>query len=170
MPDPTYRRIGDHTECFQVDFDPEVVSYDDLLALFWQSHDPTRGSYSTQYASLILTHDDAQLEAARASCRRMEELLGRRVLTAIAPLERFYLAEEYHQKYRLRNDPPIMAEFRAMYPQDRDFVNSTAAARVNGFLDGCGTKATLDREIAGFGLSPAACDRLAQVVAGRRFW
>lgn len=170
MPDPTYRRIGDHTECFQVDFDPTVISYEELLGLFWQSHDPTRSGYSTQYASLILTSDFTQLKAAKESCRRMEELLGRTVLTGIGPLETFYRAEDYHQKYRLRNDSVLMNEFRAMYPDDHDFVDSTAAARVNGYLDGSGTKSALDAEIERFGLSEPAKARLSQTVAGRRLW
>ena len=64
---PTYRAMGDHTECFQVDFDPEVVTYEDLLELFWQSHDPFAPAYKTQYASLVLASDEEQLAVARAS-------------------------------------------------------------------------------------------------------
>lgn len=170
MPDPTYRRIGDHTECFQVDFDPEVISYEDLLQTYWASQDPTRRSYSTQYASLVLTHNDRQLAAARDSAARLAEVLGREVTTSIEPLHRFYIAEDYHQKYRLRNDPPIFDEFRAMYPDDHDIVDSTAAARVNGYLDGSGTKARLEKEIDVLGLSESASVRLVQAVSGRRFW
>ncbi len=96
---PTYRSMGDHTECFQVDFDPGVVSYDDLLQLAWQSHDPTRQAFKTQYASLILAHDEAQLAAARASAMRLEAAPRRKVVTRIEPLVRFWPAEEYHQHY-----------------------------------------------------------------------
>jgi peptide-methionine (S)-S-oxide reductase len=158
--DPTYRSIGDHTECFEVDFDPAAVSYDDLLALFWQSHDPTRGAYSTQYASLILTHDEEQLAAARKSAEEFGRAVGRKVVTRVEPVRHFYLAEGYHQKYRLRNDRELMSEFSAMYPDEWEFVDSTAAARVNGYLDGEGSVVRLEREIDGFGLSDAGRARL----------
>lgn len=169
-PDPTYRRIADHTECFQVDFDPETITYGELLDLFWQSHDPTRPAYSSQYASLVLAADRAQLAEARASADRIEALLGRKVLTRIETLNAFYLAEGYHQKYRLRNTAPLMNEFVAMYPADGDFIDSTASAKVNGYLDGSGTPMMLDREIDKLGLSATARTRLEQTVAGRRFW
>jgi peptide-methionine (S)-S-oxide reductase len=158
--EPTYRSIGDHTECFEVDFDPQVLSYKDLLAMFWQSHNATRAAYSTQYASLILAHGDEQLAAARASAENFGRAAGRKVLTRIEPVRRFYRAEGYHQKYRLRNDRELMGEFLAMYPDEDEFVDSTAAARVNGYLDGEGSAARLGREIDGLGLTEAGRARL----------
>ncbi len=154
--DPTYRSIGDHTECYEVDFDPTVVSYDDLLQLFWSSHNPASPAYSRQYASLILTRGDEQLRLAEASRDRLETVLRRPVVTRIGPLDRFYRAEDYHQKYRLRNTPALMREFSAMYPRDMEFVDSAAAARVNGYLDGVGSCARLEAEVADFGLSTEA--------------
>ena len=158
--DPTYRSLGDHTECFEVDFDPSAVSYEDLLALFWQSHNPARPAYSTQYASVILTADETQANVARESAENFERATGRKVLTRIEPLKHFYLAEGYHQKYRLRADRALMAEFEAMYADEWDIVDSTAAARVNGYLDGEGSSARLMREIDGFGLTDAGRERL----------
>jgi peptide methionine sulfoxide reductase MsrA len=152
--------MGDHTECFQVDFDPEVVTYDDLLGLFWSSHDPTRGAHKAQYESLILSHDAHQVETARESASRLTKILGTRVATRIEPLDRFYLAEDYHQKYYLQNEDRVMADFRAMYPNTRDFIDSTAAARVNGYLYGAGSCARLHPELSALGLSTEAGDRL----------
>lgn len=152
--DPTYRDIGDHTECFQVDFDPGAVSYEDLLAFALESHDPTRAAYKTQYASLVLAHGDAQLAAARSVAERTAAGLGRRLATRIEPLKRFYLAEGYHQKYYLRNDRELMAEFRAMFGADEAaFRESTAAARVNGYVAGDGTPVRLQAEVDSLGLS-----------------
>ena len=166
--DPTYRSIGDHTECFEVDFDPKTISYADLLTMFWQSHNPTRPAYSTQYASVVLAHDEAQLEEARRSAENFEQAIGRKVLTRIEPLKRFYLAEGYHQKYRLRGDRELMGEFVQMYPDEWDFVDSTAAARVNGYVDGEGSAARLAREIDGFGLSDEGRARLESRVKRAR--
>jgi len=156
---PTYRAMGDHTECFQVDFDSSAVSYEDLLELFWQSHDPTHAAWKTQYASLVLTHDDAQLAAARESAERYQRLFGECVTTRIEPLGEFWLAEDYHQKYYLRNDRVLMAEFRAFYPHEAEFVASTAAARVNGYLNG-GQCARLERDLPDLGLSEGAAEHL----------
>jgi peptide-methionine (S)-S-oxide reductase len=161
--------MGDHTECFQVDFDPSVVSYEELLGLFWQSHDPTRASWKTQYASLVLAHDDAQLTAARESARRYERTFGGAVVTRIALLGEAWMAEDYHQKYYLRNDRTLMPEFRAMYPRDADFVASTAAMRANGYLAGNGGKAQLDGEIDLLGLSDKGREHLRSKVSGGLF-
>jgi len=156
---PTYRAIGDHTECFQVDFDPSVVSYEQLLDLFWQSHDPTLAAWKTQYASIVLASDAAQLAAARESAGLYQQLLAAPIVTRIELLGEFWMAEAYHQKYYLRNDRILMAEFRSYYPHDLEFVASTAAARVNGYLNG-GTCARLERDLPGLGLSEGAAGHL----------
>lgn len=155
-PSPTYRSIGDHTECFEVDFDPAVIRYDDLLQMFWSAHNPTSASYSTQYASLVLAHDEHQLAVAKGSRDRIEAVLRRPVLTRIELLDRFYPAEDYHQKYYLRNAPKVMRDFAAMFPADAAFVASTAAARANGYVAGAGACLQLDRELDRLGLSESA--------------
>lgn len=102
-PDPTYQTIGDHSESIQIDYDPDAISYDDLLAEFWAQHSPVRPAHSRQYASIIFYETEDQRRAAEDSKRAMEQLLGRTLYTEIKPFERFYLAEEYHQKYYERN-------------------------------------------------------------------
>jgi peptide-methionine (S)-S-oxide reductase len=130
---PTYHSIGDHTEVFQVDFDPETVSYEELLQFVWTSHDPTRPAFKTQYASLILAHDDEQFAAAQESASRLSDAIGRPLATRIERLDRFWVAEDYHQKYYLRQDRIRMAEFRAMFGGDDTALReSTEAGRVNG--------------------------------------
>jgi peptide-methionine (S)-S-oxide reductase len=164
--DPTYRTIGNHTETTQIDFDPMVVSYEDLLAAFWAAHTPTRPAPSRQYASLILSHDLEQAALADDSRRVIEARLGP-VHTQIRPLGRFWVAEDYHQKYRLRGNPVIAREFAGMYPDPADLRESTAAARINGYLDGCGTTSELEVEIASFGLSAEGQSELRRVVGTR---
>jgi len=146
---------------FQVDFDPHVIEYDDLLQLVWQSHDPTSKAFKTQYASLVLAHDLDQLEAARVSAQRLEDLFGRQIHTRIEPLTTFYMAEDYHQKYYLQNDNGLNREFRTMYPRFADFVESSAAARVNGYLAGAGACARLERELPQLGVSADSGKHLA---------
>jgi methionine-S-sulfoxide reductase len=153
---PTYRDIGDHTECFQVDFDPEVILYEDLLQLFWSSHDATRPAYSRQYASLILTQDEEQLRRAEASRDTIEAVVKRPVVTSIVPLDTYYLAEDYHQKYRLKGDRLLSTEMWAAYPLEAELTDSTVAARLNGFADHAGSCTLLDAEVAEYGLTPTA--------------
>lgn len=150
--DPTYHSLGDHTESVQIDYDPSRCAYADLLRIFWENHDPTRETRKRQYMPAVFVHGDEQREAAEAS--RLEA--GRRVegdvKTPILPLHRFYRAETYHQKYRLQRASRLFEEFEAIYPQS-GWVDSTAAARVNGFLAGYGRLETLKAEVDSYGLS-----------------
>ena len=95
-----------HAEAVEVEFDPAKVSYEDLLKIFWTSHDPTTPNrqgpdVGTQYRSAIFFHDAAQEAAARASKEQLEKSgrLKRPIVTEIVAAGPFYRAEEYHQKY-----------------------------------------------------------------------
>ena len=111
-PNPTYEEVcggrTGHNEVVLVAFRPEEVSYDELLRIFWEGHDPTQGmrqgnDMGTQYRSGIYTTSDAQREAAEASRERFQERLSAagygEITTEIAPLGEFYYAEDYHQQY-----------------------------------------------------------------------
>jgi peptide-methionine (S)-S-oxide reductase len=144
-----------------VDFDPSVVSYGELVELAFASHDPRWQAHKVQYASLVLAHDDEQLGVARARASAVSAKLGAPLATRIEPLKRFWLAEDYHQKYYLRNDAPLMRDFHAMFDGDQVALReSTSAARVNGYVAGDGTRSQLAREIEFLGLSEASRARL----------
>ena len=163
---PTYYNLGDHTETIEMDFDPTVVTYADLLDIFWNSHDPTRPAYSQQYKSIIFYHNAQQKRLAEESKAAEEAKRGRKISTEIVPYSRFYWAEDYHQKYQLRNRLEFEREYEAIYPRLEDFVNSTAVTRLNGYVAGNGTLDMLERELPGLGLSPEASRRLWDIVAG----
>jgi len=164
-PHPTYHNLGDHTESIQIDYDPERISYQDLLDVFWDSHLPTSRPWSRQYASIIFYHNAEQERLALESKRRAEAKWGKTMHTEIVPFERFYLAEGYHQKYYLRSARDLMQEFSALYPDEEEFVHSTVVARVNGYLGGHGTPAAMQEILDSVPLSPAAKQRLLQTVA-----
>ena len=95
-----------HAEAVEVIFDPDVVSYDQLLDVFWSIHDPTTlnrqgPDIGSQYRSAIFTHDSGQDAAARASKERLQTTIGpgREIVTEITPAAVFYRAEDYHQQY-----------------------------------------------------------------------
>ena len=115
-PNPTYEEVCSgrtgHSEAVRVVFDPSRVSYEDLLKIFWEAHDPTQGmrqgnDVGTQYRSVIFTLSPAQEEAARVSLARYQEALDRAghgaITTEIAPAAEFYFAEDFHQQYLARN-------------------------------------------------------------------
>lgn len=115
-PNPTYREtctgLTGHAEVVLVVYDPKVVSYGDLLKLFWENHDPTQGmrqgnDIGTTYRSVIFTFDESQREQAIASRDAYEASLlasGRgKVTTEIAPAPEFYFAEPEHQQYLAKN-------------------------------------------------------------------
>jgi len=160
---PTYRDLGDHTESIQVEYDPSQISYEELLAVFWDSHSPTAPSYSRQYASLILYHNDEQRRLAEASKERVERSAGK-IYTQIIPLGVFYQAERYHQKYYLNPYPRLAAALHELYPDHQQFVDATVVARLNGYAGGHGQKAELRAELVSLGLSDAQSQELLNLV------
>jgi methionine-S-sulfoxide reductase len=156
LENPTYHRLGDHTETLQIDYDPERINYEKLLELFWSEHDPTSRAWSTQYKAAVFYHDDEQKRQAEESRERLAAKLKRRVFTEVIPFSRFYPAEAYHQKYYLRQNRKLLQELQRYYPQDAELMNSSAAARVNGYLGRFGTAEQLKAEIDRLGLSEEA--------------
>jgi peptide-methionine (S)-S-oxide reductase len=113
---PTYREVcggaTGHAEVVLVEFDPATIRYEDLLKVFWESHDPTQGNrqgndVGTQYRSGIYFFDDEQRRAAEASREAFQRELAKArygsITTEILPAPEFYAAEEYHQKYLAKN-------------------------------------------------------------------
>jgi peptide-methionine (S)-S-oxide reductase len=132
---PTYEQVctgrTGHAEVVQVEFDPSVISYHDLLTVFLTTHDPTTkdrqgADVGTQYRSVIFYHDDAQRAVAQAVIRELE---GRRlwrnpIVTQVVPYTAFFEAEEYHHDYFRKNPyagycsaiiAPKVAKFRKQY-------------------------------------------------------
>jgi peptide-methionine (S)-S-oxide reductase len=159
--------IGDHTETVQIDYDPQHISYADLLTVFWNSHDPGQRAWSRQYMNAIFFHDERQRQTALASKKAQERADGHAVQTEVLPVRSFTLAEDYHQKYMLKRRTDLMRELSRLYPEHDDFVNSNAVARLNGYVGGYGSKAQLLREIDMLGLSPAARKTLLDLVGER---
>ena len=132
---PTYYSLGNHTEAFQVDFDPGRISFEELLDIFWDSHNPTRGAWSSQYKAALWVHNDQQAELAEASKERIArektgKWFNRKIQTEILPAEMFYLAEDYHQKYLAQHAPRIWGDILEIYRNNpMGWINSTAAAR-----------------------------------------
>ncbi|WP_324663757.1 peptide-methionine (S)-S-oxide reductase MsrA [Haloarcula sediminis] len=157
-PDPSYYSLGDHTEVVQVEYDPDAVGYEELLDVFWANHDPFSAPHKRQYRGVVLVHDDAQRAAAEASAAALSERTGQSVETAVESLDAFTLAEDYHQKYELRSTPVLGDELADIYGPS--LVDSTVAARLNGFVAGHGDADQRAALLADVALSPAALSEL----------
>ena len=112
---PTYEMVcsdrSGHAEAVEIEFDPSVISYDTLLDVFWEIHDPTTMNrqgpdFGSQYRSAIFYHDESQRRAAEASIKRAAALFEDPIVTEITPASEFYPAEEYHQRYYERMGLP----------------------------------------------------------------
>lgn len=139
---PTYREVCSgltgHAEVVQVGFDPETISYKDLLIVFMTSHDPTTlnrqgGDLGTQYRSVIYYHNEAQKEIAKAVVKEMANYFEDPIVTEISPLETFYEAENYHQDYYRNNFTegycsvvitPKLAKLRKMHSDKLKAISS----------------------------------------------
>lgn len=135
--DPTYRQVCSgttgHAEAVEVTFDPAVISYDDLLEIFFALHDPTTkdrqgGDVGTQYRSAVFYHSSAQKAAADAAIERLgrEKIFPAPIVTEVVPAETFYRAEGYHQNYYAQNSgqpycqaviSPKVAKLRKKYSE-----------------------------------------------------
>ncbi|MFQ5435929.1 MAG: peptide-methionine (S)-S-oxide reductase MsrA, partial [Anaerolineae bacterium] len=132
-PNPTYQQVGTgrtgHAEVAQITFDPALISFADLLEVFWRTHNPTTlnrqgADVGTQYRSVIFYHDEAQRETAVRSKAAAANLWPNPIVTEITPLEEFFPAEDYHQNYYKDNAfqpycmmviDPKMRKFRAAF-------------------------------------------------------
>jgi len=110
LTNPTYEEVctdtTGHAEAVQVEYDPNEISYDELLKVFWSNHDPTSlnrqgPDIGKQYRSVIFFHDEEQKKIAQKSKEELEKSrkFQKRIVTEIVPAPEFYKAEEYHQKY-----------------------------------------------------------------------
>jgi peptide-methionine (S)-S-oxide reductase len=110
MPDPTYEQVCSgktgHAEVVQVEFDPDKVSYEELLEVFWTIHDPTTlnrqgPDLGTQYRSAIYFHSPEQEAAATTAITALEDAsrFHNPIVTELAPIDTFYIGEDYHQRY-----------------------------------------------------------------------
>lgn len=111
---PTYKEVctgtTGHAECTQITFDPAVISYDELLEIFWKMHDPTTlnrqgNDAGTQYRSVIFYHNEGQKQKAEFYKNKLteEKIWDKLIVTEITKLEKFYPAEDYHQEYYENN-------------------------------------------------------------------
>ncbi len=152
-------------ETIQIDYDPEKISYAKLLQLFFSSHNPTWPSPIRQYASAVMVHDEEQERVAKEAMEEARERYGKKISTELLPYTGFTRAEDYHQKYYLRNTAALMDQYKGRFPYEGTFTDSTAVARVNGYIGGNGTTEQLEREREELGISEEAAIALKGILS-----
>lgn len=156
--------MGDHTETFEVDFDPTKITYKQLLGLFWSNHNPSARPYSMQYKAAVFYHNDSQKQLAEDTAKKIADKSGKTIRTEILSATEFYLAEDYHQKYYLKQHTEFVKDLLKSLKSEKALTDSTAAARINGYVGGYGTKEQLNKEIESLGLSEKGKVILRQIV------
>lgn len=167
---PTYYDLGDHTETLQIDYDPSKISYEDLFNIYWSNLDPYYPPYSRQYMSIVFYHNDLQRKIAMERKTLSEGQHKKKVYVDIVPYTKFYLAENYHQKYYLQLRKELFEELLSTLGNFTNFVNSTTAARINGYVKGYGKSNRLREDIIQFNLSERGRDFLIETVDGYGRW
>ncbi|MCA1320650.1 peptide-methionine (S)-S-oxide reductase [Bacillus tianshenii] len=169
-PNPTYKLMADHTECLEVDFDPRIISFEEIVKHFWSSHNSSRGNYKgRQYLSLLLFHDAEQKEVIERVKESLEKSLAEKIDTEIAPYQGFTQAEERHQKYYLKRYPKAMERLISCYETHEQLVDATLVARLNSFVKGYGTLASLKEEMAGWDILVETRVKLVELMDGIRW-
>jgi len=138
---PTYRNMGDHTETVEVTYDPSVISYEKLLEFFWKSHNPFTKS-RPQYMSAIFCHGQNQMNLAKSSMADVQKQYAQPITTVIKTAEDFFTAEEYHQKYLLRQHPKLL---RSLNLSPANILTSFAATKLNAFVNNDASRTHVDQ-------------------------
>lgn len=143
LAEPSYHEIGDHMEAVEVTFDPERVSYDELLDVFWGMFPANIPPGPSRVRTAVLTSGETQREAAAASKRRLRRALKDRIYTDVRAGAEFWPAERMHQKFHLQRVYPDLVEELARGDVDA-FLASTAASRLNAWVSGFADDAALE--------------------------
>ncbi|CAA0819329.1 Peptide methionine sulfoxide reductase A5 [Striga hermonthica] len=136
-PSPEYRSLGDHAECVQIEYDPRIISYKQLLDVFWTSHDSRQvfgqgPDVGNQYRSIIFTNGTEESRFAAISKEREQTRSRNSVITTqIQQLETFYPAESEHQKFELKQNP-FLLQLIGNLPEE-ELQRSTLATKLNGY-------------------------------------
>ena len=145
-----YQDLGDHTEAVNISYDPKKGTFQKLISLFWENHNPTIPSQQ-QYKSIIFYHDDEQRKIAQNSLVLAQRNTSNEIHTEIHPSEAYFVAENYHQKYILQQHPWLIVALKIQTGDE--FLRNHVCAKLNGYLAGYGELEEFDMIAEQLGLS-----------------
>lgn len=153
--------MGDHTESVEIHYDPKETDYRTLLKMFWENHDST-ACHSRQYMSGIFYHNKEQERLAQQTKEEHQKTLAKKIVTRIVKAETFYDAEDYHQKYLLRQKGSLLNQLGL---SEEEIKNSHVCTRLNGYCGGYGKTDDLEKEIESFGLSESGKELIRNIAS-----
>ena len=153
---PSYDDSGDHVQAVMVEYDPMTVSYGQLLEIFLLWQKPSPKIVLSQRTSYIFVKNEFEKRLAQAARERYELSSGSSCETVVSICKSFYEAESWCQKYFLRTFPLLLGEIKNFYPEEKDWVRSTLAARLNGILGQPSLSFSLPENIELYDLSEEA--------------
>lgn len=131
---PKYRSIKDHTETVRVEYDPEIITYNELVHIGINAHNPRSKNRKRQYDNVIFYKNEKQKEIVKDAFRN-EGYSVANIETRIEKLDKYYYAEDYHQKYKLRSRRSLEDQFTNVY-NEQQFRNSALATKMNSVVAG----------------------------------
>lgn len=168
---PTYRQMGDHSESVELYFDPGLISYEELLRIFWRHHTPEviNDYKGRQYRSLLLYSGENQRKAALDVSQELASASGRAPATELLPFEAFYPAEDRHQKYYLKRFPDAMGKLEQHFASLEHLQRSTLAARLNGLAKGFTNRERILLELQQWDVSGEEKERIQRLITSIRW-
>ena len=165
--------MKDHTEAISIDYDPNVISYEQLLGYFWKGHRCTYTNKSVQYMNAVFYQNDSQRNLAQKSLEAHAIKLNIStpgIKTKILPVNEFTYAEGYHQKYYLPSSSGIRKFLKETYPDTKSLADSSVASRLNAYLNNGFSRnwVTFLEELPSYGLPEEIEAQLRQRATGKK--
>jgi len=146
MKGPTYHNLGNHTEAIKVIYDPEIISYQELLNIFWENHNHTQKSYSKQYKSIIFCNNNKEEDTVLKFLENKKLEVNKKIYIDIQEIDEFYPAEQYHQKYLFKRNKNMYQQVIELFSGKYKFEDSRIAARLNAYSAGFLTFTEIKKE------------------------
>lgn len=160
---PSYDNLGNHVEVFEVDYDPEILSYATMVELYFTTYDATARPFSQRVASVIYYRNKDEQVIAEQIKSSLEAASEEGIFTILRPIDTFYLAEEKHQLSYLKQEVSLYAELQVMFDEEDQLLLSILASKLNGFIAGYGHEEDFEHVLSKSSLSQASLDRLRTI-------
>lgn len=160
---PSYDNLGDYVEVLEVDYNPEVISYGDLVELYFEYYDATARPISLRVKPIIYYRNESEMTIATKIKKQQEAASDKGLFVVIQALDTFYLAEPKHQLSYLKQEISLFEELRMIYETDEALLLSTLTSKLNGLIIGYGDEETLEKVLSQSSLSEASQNRMRDI-------
>lgn len=160
---PSYKELGWHSEVIEVDYDPNIVSYENLVNRFFEMHDETLRPYDQRVKSIVFTRSDNEYKYVKEKIEALKVLNKKGIYTEVKKFDKFYIAEDEHQFKYLKKETGLFNEMLARYPSTEDQLQSILVSKMNASVLGLLDQDALDQLIETYSLSSEGKSRLYQI-------